>query len=202
MALDKKDIEIIVYNYFRQQFVIKDVQWTPPHNRSTQTEERNITRFVDALNQLTSNFRSSEGFSQLHEKLETVIPSLDHYAADRFDEAGYVVFSGIAEHLCAEGIRWSHILTLFVFTFELANEYLQIKDDLTIVESIANWLILYVSERLLEWINNHGGSNGLVEYSNHSSSSNNFTDLRFWKTAFLATGIFALISFSMHLLNK
>ncbi|XP_015794172.1 uncharacterized protein LOC107370717 [Tetranychus urticae] len=156
MALVDNDIEIVVFNYFRQQFALKDVQWTPPYtNRPAQAEEQIINRFVEVLNQLTTDFRSTEGFSELIDKLDSVTHNLDRLPAESFDDSGYAVFTGIAEHLFAEGIKWCHILTLFVFAFELANEFLRIKDDTAVVECIANWLILYTSERLLDWINDH-----------------------------------------------
>ncbi|XP_053213367.1 apoptosis regulator BAX-like [Panonychus citri] len=215
-----KDIEFIVHSYFREQFRAKDIQWRPAGvpvdqereaternsnaaTRLSQTEEQSISSFIYILNKLSNDFRSSiESYNELRDKVETVVNNLDStLEPDRLDEGGYIIFIGIADHLFTEGIKWSSILTLFVFTFELALEFYHIKNDQVIVESIAGWLINYVSARLLDWMNNHGGFNGLIEYSNQPNTTN-FSDLRFWKTAALVGGILAFISISMQILHQ
>lgn len=63
---------------------------------------------------------------------------------------------GVANELFSEGIKWARIVALFVFGSELAM-HCKNRNWPDLINEIAYSLSSYISEKLLPWINDHGG---------------------------------------------
>ncbi|XP_064456102.1 bcl-2-like protein 1 [Ornithodoros turicata] len=91
-------------------------------------------------------------FTQMCARLE-LTPSLAQAA-----------FLGVLNELFSEGITWSRIVGAFAFSTELSSHCVE-KNWADLVDSIASWLSSYVCTRLLPWIQDHQGWDGLIAYS-------------------------------------
>ncbi|GFT90921.1 bcl-2-like protein 1 [Nephila pilipes] len=74
---------------------------------------------------------------------------------------------GVANELFGEGIKWSRIVAFFVFGSELA-VHCKDRNSFDLINIIAYSQSAYISEKLLPWINDHGGWIG-VEGVNHTN---------------------------------
>ncbi|GFT90920.1 bcl-2-like protein 1 [Nephila pilipes] len=63
---------------------------------------------------------------------------------------------GVANELFGEGIKWSRIVAFFVFGSELA-VHCKDRNSFDLINIIAYSQSAYISEKLLPWINDHGG---------------------------------------------
>ena len=159
------DVEMIVYNYFKAQLHQKDLRWIPRKYNETWNDivDERIKRVVNALNSLSDELRSTgASFREMRSKTERVISAMERQNGSVLDQSGYNAFACIAEHLFGEGIRWNHVLTLFVFSLELAYDFYLTREDVTVIDSVADWLVNYISSRLTEWIRNNRGWDGSI----------------------------------------
>lgn len=194
VPIGRPDVETIVFTYFKEQLNLKGIHWH--HQRLENTSNQRIKEFVNVLNELSSDLRSGNvGYNEIREKTAQVITVLDRPNQSNLDESGYNIYSCIAEHLFSQGIKWNHILTLFVFSLELAYDYSQSRQNLNLIDTVAEWLVNYVHDRLLNWINNHKGWDGMVDYYDQSQVTSSNPIQNYWRKALIAGTILA---FSMY----
>lgn len=72
-------------------------------------------------------------------------------------------FANVVSELFVDGIKWGRIVGLFSFTAKLALQAME-KEDEDLVNNLVDWSTQYVSSKLLSWINQHGGWEGLVDF--------------------------------------
>lgn len=196
VPISRYDVEKIVFTYFKEQLHLKGVHWH--HHRlelSTSTNAR-IKEFVNVLNELSSDLRTANvGYNEIRGKTASVIEVLNRQDQSDLSESGYLIYSCIAEGLFSQGIKWNHILTLFVFTLELAYDYSQSCQNLNRITTVFEWLVNYIYERLLSWINNHKGWDGLIDYYNQSKTSSNPIQ-SYWRHAAVIAG--TILAFSVY----
>ncbi|XP_013781657.1 apoptosis regulator Bcl-2-like [Limulus polyphemus] len=121
-----------------------------------------------------------EQFAEIRSKLDITQSSLQ------------TAFFGVINELFSEGIKWSNIITLFVFSGEMAVNCIE-KGWHHHVNNIAWWLTTYICDNLLGWVDDHGGWDGLVEYAeNREEQKSDSSWPVFKKICGVAAGIGAL----------
>lgn len=77
---------------------------------------------------------------------------------------------GVANELFSDGIKWARIVAFFVFGCELA---LQCRDTNAheLISVLAHSISAYVTQKLLPWINNHGGWAGLIRFKDEGKKN-------------------------------
>lgn len=102
----------------------------------------------------------------------------------------YQTFFEIASEVFADGINWGRIVALFAFGGKLA-VYCDQHQMKELVASITEWVSRYVGAGLSEWIENHGGWDGLDKQFNDKGEEG-----AWWKGVFLTTlGLGTLAAF-------
>lgn len=147
-------VEIIVYEFISSRLKEKGFNgWNPPsdvtNNSSLNLIQRN--RVQASLSRLTEELISLSGdqIKEMSDRLASAIP---------FSTIDYQGFEATAAELFADGIRWSHILTLLVFASELAYSQGVTGGTPSFINNVAEWCSQYISSpALLSWINDHGG---------------------------------------------
>lgn len=106
----------------------------------------NINKIGSALRSLADEFSSQfkEQFVQMCDEL------------DVNEESMKFTIEGVANELFSDGIKWARIVALFVFGSELAI-HCKRRNWPQLINIIAMSLSSYISEKLLPWINDHGG---------------------------------------------
>lgn len=165
------EAKMVINQYFKLVFKQKiDLTWTPRNELEINREETNSLtnrqnsikkikrkRICEHLIQLSNDLlqKFGENIDEMCEKLSNSLSSYDHSVTD-FTLIGNQSFKSIANELFADGIKWAHILTLFVFTYDFSVYYYR-KNLYHLIDEIVDWLISYVITNLLLWIVNHGG---------------------------------------------
>ncbi|XP_037372868.1 apoptosis regulator BAX-like [Talpa occidentalis] len=91
-------------------------------------------------------------------KLQRLLETLRGFTAGKFYEVARQIFS--------DGISWGKIVTLFCFASKLVLKALDSMREL--ITSIMDWTLDFIRKRLLPWIQEQGGWDGLLSrYSNH-----------------------------------
>lgn len=117
-----------------------------------------------ALRSLGDEFKT-----KYHTIFVEITKNLDICAA-----TAYATFNGVANELFSEGITWSRIVALFVFSSEIMLTILsQRKNENEIVDEVTQWLTAYITNHLSVWIRDHDGWDGLVKFhkGHHQASS-------------------------------
>ncbi|XP_013785182.1 apoptosis regulator Bcl-2-like isoform X1 [Limulus polyphemus] len=102
----------------------------------------------------------SEQFTEIRSKLDITTTSLK------------TAFFGVSNELFSEGITWINIVTLFVFSGEMAVTCIE-NGWFYHVNNLAHWLASYICNHLVAWIQDHGGWDGLVEYTENREEQRN-----------------------------
>jgi hypothetical protein len=142
-------VQIIINDFLCAQLALKGYDWTPNVSNSVINERLDAsqrTKIGEALRSLGQSYCNlyEEDFAQMCERLE-VIPS-----------TAFATFNSVSNELFIEGIKWSHIVTYLVFGSEFAYYCVQ-KGFPDCVNEVSHWLALFVSQNLLNWINDHSG---------------------------------------------
>jgi hypothetical protein len=141
-------VQLIINDFLCAQLALKGYNWTPnvinESNELLDASQR--TKIGEALRSLGQSYCNlyEEDFAQMCERLE-VIPS-----------TAFATFNSVSNELFIEGIKWSHIVTYLVFGSEFAYYCVQ-KGFPDCVNEVSHWLALFVSQNLLNWINDHSG---------------------------------------------
>lgn len=145
------EVSVLVNDFLQYKLSQSGFQWSGPY--SERDAGRTITKAGIALRSLADEFSMhfKDRFVEMCDKIEinevTLKPTID----------------GIANELFSEGIKWTRIVTFLVFCSELA-EHCKEHNWPNLINVIAYSLSSYISEKLLPWINDHGGWEGLITF--------------------------------------
>ena len=147
-------VEMIVYEFISSRLKEKGFNgWSPSTDIRSNTVLSQVEgdRVQASLRRLTEELVSLSGdqIKEMSDRLATAVP---------FSTIDYTSFEATAAELFADGIRWSHILTLLVFASELAYSHGVTGGSPDFITNVADWCSQYISSPpLLSWINDHGG---------------------------------------------
>lgn len=169
-------VQIIVGNFLKDFFNEHGYQWNPPVYSATGISTSNdpsslvpnVTerKIIDAL-LLTARKLSATFNPSLNRTIRQTVAT---------SNLAYDDYATIANELFSQGIEWSHIVTLFLFSAQLAvilvtNGGLR-SSNVLLTESqtfnmLYNWLVKYVSSNVSValWIRSHGSWMGITEYA-------------------------------------
>ncbi|XP_061186043.1 bcl-2-like protein 1 isoform X2 [Saccostrea echinata] len=87
----------------------------------------------------------------------------------------YPMFKAVVEELFQGGINWGRIVALFAFSGSLSTRCVE-KGMASLVELIVEWMTQFIEQDLSQWIDQHGGWQGFVDfYSKRDRSTNDDT---------------------------
>ncbi|RWS03558.1 apoptosis regulator Bcl-2-like protein [Dinothrombium tinctorium] len=174
--VDPLDTEYLVRDYFLEQLNRKGYLWcshraftldfaaneSPNNLRVNENKRREMCASICSL---SNDFLSCFGpkIVKMCERLSLPSPSSSN---STIDSIGYQLFKNVADELFREGINWDHILTLFVFSSELAFHNAASKGHPSMVDDIMGWLCRYLNENILQWIADQGGWETFILYAN------------------------------------
>lgn len=145
---EKIQVNEMVNDFMRYQLNRRGLQWNtcPPLPRPS--------KVALVLRTLGDEFitKYREEFTQMCGRLD-MTPSVAQTA-----------YMDVLNELFSEGITWARIVGAFAFSVELSALCVE-KNWSELVDSIASWLSSYVCTRLLPWIRDHQGWDGLVVFS-------------------------------------
>lgn len=148
-------VEVIVYEFISLRLKEKGYHgWSVPSDIRSNPVLSQIERdrVQGSLTKLTQELFE---IAELGEQIKEM--SSGFLAANPFD-ISYKCFESAVSELFAEGIRWSHILTLLVFASEIAHSRGVTQGVAGFINNVADWCTQYISSpALLSWINDHGG---------------------------------------------
>ncbi|XP_054723999.1 bcl-2-like protein 2 [Uloborus diversus] len=154
------EVAAFVNEFLQYRLNQNGVQWRAPTSIQEPDTGRTIASKVGmALRSLADEFSSQfkEQFVDICDKLEisenTLKPTIE----------------GVANELFNEGIKWARIVALFVFSSELAM-HCKKNNWPELINTVAHSLSSYISEKLLPWINDHGGWEGLIVFNEGTDS--------------------------------
>lgn len=158
---------VAAYVYDFLQYKLNGYPLPVPENVRETGVRTNINKVGSALRALADEFSSQfkEQFVEMCDQLEVN------------EETMKQTIEGVANELFNDGIKWARIVAFFVFGSELAI-HCKKRNWIELIDIIALSLSSYISEKLLPWIYDHGGWEGLVIFnegadSDHQNSRNN-----------------------------
>ncbi|VDI17512.1 Bcl-2-like 1 (apoptosis regulator Bcl-X) [Mytilus galloprovincialis] len=87
------------------------------------------------------------------------------------ENTAYPMFCKVLEELFKGGINWGRIVALFSFGGSLATQCMK-RDLPQLIDSVIEWITLYIDKNLSHWIQTHGGWQGFVEFYNQGQNHN------------------------------
>jgi len=140
----------------------KGYEWTDAPHFSSDVSTSD-SRILSALVSLSNNLKMTFG-RNIQEMTER---------AQARNISDYTAFKTIAEEVMSNGIQWSHVVTLLVFSSELA--FLEgVRDhDVDFISRITEWVTRYFcqSDSLKSWIEHQsGGWDGISHYARLAES--------------------------------
>jgi hypothetical protein len=139
----------VITNYMKQRLSSKGYDWTTGPSELSGNDQRVVSSLITLSNNMMTEFGES-------------ICSMTEQAKDIVDYEGFVT---IASEVLSSGIQWSHIVTLLVFSTEMAFVQGVRGDDTSYIQSVSEWLTRYFSGNdVSAWIESHGGWDGVVYY--------------------------------------
>ncbi|GIY17005.1 apoptosis regulator Bcl-2 [Caerostris extrusa] len=153
-------VAVFVSEFLQYKLSLCGYQWTSPLITSRAVGNRSIAVQVGiALRSLADDFASQfkEQFDEMCDKLNITAGNLKP------------TIEGVADELFSEGIKWARIVAFFVFGSELA-VHCRNKNCFDLINLIAYSQSTYITEKLLPWINDHGGWEGLILFKEGEST--------------------------------
>lgn len=122
----------------------------------------NIHKIGSALRSLADEFSSQfkEQFVEMCDQLQVNEGTMK------------VTIEGVANELFNDGIKWARIVAFFVFGSELAI-HCKKRNWPDLINIVALSISSYISEKLLPWINDHGGWEGLIVFNEADTEQQN-----------------------------
>lgn len=137
-------VAAFVYDFL--QYKLNGYPLPVPDNVREITSRNSIHKVGNALKSLADEFSS-----QFREQFVEMCDQLDVH-----EETMKCTIEGVANELFSDGIKWARIVAFFVFGSELAI-HCKKRNWNELINIIAVSLSSYISEKLLPWINDHGG---------------------------------------------
>ncbi|CAL1276183.1 unnamed protein product [Larinioides sclopetarius] len=155
------NVAVLISEFLQHKLGQCGYQWTSPLISYMGASNSLPPKVGAALRSLSEEFATQfkEQFVEMCEKLNINAENMK------------ATLDGVANELFCEGIKWARIVALFVFGSELAI-HCKNRNWLDLINIIAYSLATYISEKLLPWINDHGGWEGLVHFSDGGGMDN------------------------------
>jgi len=164
---NKSEIDLIICEYLREELLLKGHHWQT--NRLVRNTNELILNsngrrnVINCLCTLSQSMRTT--FS---EQLSQMCAKLDNEVAD-LTTLDYESFQDVANELFSQGIKWGHIVCLLVFGSELILTTINDNPSRELIDNISQFLCTYLNDNLLNWINDHAGWQGLINYCNENN---------------------------------
>lgn len=149
----------IVVHYTDERLQRDGFQWTDRPEGRRQVDGQ-LRPFPDAspeihatMRRVTTEFeqRFAEAFQELGGQLEI----------DR--ESAYQTFQGILGATFQDGVSWGRIVALMCLSGALAAKCVALRMP-ELVNDVVEWTVSYVENHLNEWISDHGGWQGFLNF--------------------------------------
>lgn len=138
----------IVECFFESQFALKGIKYIP----LTTARRNNLSKSCTETNKIATALNAlGEAYIRKFEK--NVTEMVDVLGMQKSDNI-HKLFESISNELYVEGVKWSHIVTHFVYSVEFA--HYASRNGITENNVIAQWLALFITQRLLLWITDNG----------------------------------------------
>lgn len=141
-------VALFVYDFLQYKLsqCSSGYQLTVPEDVREAGSRTNVNKVGNALRSLADEFSSQfkEQFVEMCDQLEVSEATMQ------------MTIEGVANELFSDGIKWARIVAFFVFGSELAI-HCKKRNWPNLINTIALSLSSYISEKLLPWINDHGG---------------------------------------------
>jgi len=143
----------VITEYMRQRLLAKNYEWNPPGQIALTEDDH---RLIHSLNTLSDQLAAEYG----HVMTEMIGRATTRSIVD------YTAFTSVADTVMAEGIQWSHVVTLLVFCSELAYTLGVQEGHPDVVINISEWLSRYLTTTasLNSWVASQGGWSALITY--------------------------------------
>lgn len=76
----------------------------------------------------------------------------------------YATFVGIADEIFQTGKNWGRIVAFLAFGATLAVYCVQKEDLAQLIDSIVEWVSVYMNQKLSDWIDENGGWDGFIAF--------------------------------------
>lgn len=87
-------------------------------------------------------------------------------------DSAYPTFSAVVEEIFAGGVNWGRVVALFAFSGTLAIRC--IENNLPqVVDLLVDWVSTYMHHNIDQWITDHNGWDGFVEFYENGPSDRN-----------------------------
>ena len=139
----------LVYDFFQSHFALKDISCPL---KSEEYVNKDIIQ--NSEYKRVSNVLQTQGQLYIEEFRERMDSQIQTFLPGLHEPNGASAFKSLSNYFFDAGVDWNHILTYFVFSAELA--YHAEIQRIVSVDDIAQWLVQYISEHLLPWINDNG----------------------------------------------
>lgn len=150
-------VAAFVYNFL--QYKLVEYPLPIPNIVREASRHHNTNKACNALILLADEFSL-----QFREQIAEIC-----YLLDVNEETMKFTIEGVANELFSDGIKWVRVVALFVFGGELVI-HCKNRSWVELINTIAVSLSSYISEKLLLWINDHGGWEGLVIFNEGRNS--------------------------------
>lgn len=107
--------------------------------------------------------------------------------------SAYPTFAGVTSELFHKEIQWGHIVALFAFGGSIATQSMN-KEMPALVDLIVDWVSTYIDEHIIEWINENGSWEGIVQYYDVDALKSRTTDSSWPKFRNFVCGAAALLT--------
>lgn len=191
MKTNRTEINLIVYEYLKEELKNKGLQWPLDNKPNLNENELNLSskkrkQIIDVLSNLSHSISTTFN-DNLNQMCLNIEANLNENLSNLV-ELDYESFREVADELFSDGFKWVHIICLLLFSTKLIIFKI---NDCRIAEftmNICNYLTMFLSQHLLTWINDHGAWTGLLEYFdniNYGSKPNSITNKLSWSSTSL-----------------
>ena len=163
---NRTELELIISEYLRQELLAKGHRWQSPVTTTNSNQlilDENSRRIViDCLRVLSHQIRTTfkVQLNQMCSRLSSEIDDLAYL--------DYESFKCVANELFSDRAKWTHLICLLVFASELILSTIDDNPSRQSIDNVYLHLITYLNDddKLLSWINDHDGWQGLIRYCN------------------------------------
>lgn len=216
LKTNRKEINLIVHEYMKEELTSKGIKWMLDEVKSDsqsinekELDSNKRRQIIQILSKLTKSI-----CTEFSDNLNSMCINLENHLNENSSnliELDYPSFKSVADELFSHGFKWSHIVCLFAWCFKLILFKINDNHYREFAKNICDYLTSFLSQNLLEWINQHGSWLGLMdEYYEHfsdskdtSASKKNSNKFKWSANKIDATiGFLGFALFGIFLLNK
>lgn len=166
--INHNEIEFLISEYLREELLSKGYNWKLNKNLDklvsiNLTKRKKIVYCIRTLSELArSNFKDQ--FQQMCSKLNNL------------ENLNYELFKNLADELFKNKYNWSNIIFLLIFSLELILTTIDEFPSRTQIDNIHYFISKYLSDNLLNFMNENNGWEGLIEYCNQNNLDETFIE--------------------------